>query len=102
AISVFATNATQLIIDINGYFAPPGGPGGLSFYPLNPCRIIDTRSANGTFGGPILSAGTSRDIPIVSSGCSVPQTARAYSLNATVVPPAGLGFLQLWNSGGGQ
>jgi hypothetical protein len=23
-------------------------------------------------------------------------------LNATAVPPAGLGFLQLWNTGGGQ
>src|SRR5262249_18764778 len=53
AITVIATHITNLIIDINGYFAPPG-PGGLSFYPLTPCRIIDTRSANGMFGGPMI------------------------------------------------
>jgi len=28
--------------------------------------------------------------------------ANAYSLNATVVPPASLGFLSLWNAGGAQ
>ena len=41
-ITVFASNDTDLVIDINGYFAP-AGPGGLSLYPVAPCRVIDTR-----------------------------------------------------------
>ena len=40
-VATYATNDTDLVIDTNGYFAPPGS-GGLSFYPLTPCRVIDT------------------------------------------------------------
>jgi len=102
AIDVIGTNPTDLIIDINGYFAPPGGPGALSFYAVTPCRIMDTRGADGTFGGPILGAAQARTVPIQSSACNIPSTASAYSLNATVVPPAPLGFLSLWDTGGAQ
>src|SRR6266403_6407032 len=63
---------------------------------------MDTRSAASVFGGPIIGAAQSRDIPIESSGCGVPSTVKAYSLNATVVPPAPLGFLSLWPAGAPQ
>jgi len=44
AVSVFVTDQTHVIIDINGYFAPPASaPTGLVFYPLTPCRVMDTR-----------------------------------------------------------
>ncbi|MEO8370923.1 MAG: hypothetical protein ABI806_17200 [Candidatus Solibacter sp.] len=99
AITVVATNPTNLIIDINGYFAPPGA-GGLQFYTATPCRIADTRGAVGPFGGPQLPAGTAREFSVTASACSIPAGAGAYSLNATVVPPAALGFLSLWGSGG--
>ena len=39
---VSPSNDTDLVIDINGYFAP-AGQGGLSLYPAVPCRVIDTR-----------------------------------------------------------
>jgi hypothetical protein len=39
---------------------------------------------------------------VIEAGCGAPATSKAYSLNATVVPPAGLGFLSLWNTGGLQ
>ena len=102
SVSVFVTNVTTLIIDINGYFAPPGNPGALSFYTVNPCRVVDTRLANGPLGGPVLSAGSSRDFPIPNASCGLPGTAQAYSMNATVVPPGFLGFLSLWPSGQSQ
>ncbi len=41
-------------------------------------------------------------MPIQSSACNIPSSASAYSLNATVVPPAPLGFLSLWDTGGPQ
>ena len=44
AIATYATDNTDLVVDINGYFAAPG-TGGLSLYPLTPCRVIDTRQA---------------------------------------------------------
>ena len=98
AISVYSTDPTHLVIDINGYFAPAGGAGALSFYATAPCRISDTRSAVGTYGGPVLASAQSRMIPVLQSSCGTPAAARAFALNATVVPVGGLGYLTLWPS----
>lgn len=99
AISAIASNTTHLVIDINGYFIESAG---LAFYPLPPCRVLDTRNPNGALGGPILAGGTARSFPVQSSTCGVPPTAAAYSLNATVVPAGGLGYLTLWPAGQAQ
>ena len=64
AIDVYATNSTDVIIDVNGYFGPAGNAGAMSFVPVTPCRVEDTRQANGAFGGPILAANSSRDFAI--------------------------------------
>ena len=98
SVTVYVTDATNVIIDINGYFAPPGGSA-LAFYPVTPCRIADTRNANGPFGGPSLAAGTSRSFTVPQSSCGIPTTAQAYSLNMTVVPPGPLEYLTVWPSG---
>ena len=99
-VNFYATDATHLVVDINGYFAP-AGTGGLNFYTLAPCRVVDTRNAAGLLGGPILNpavAGTDpRSFTVTASGCSVPS-APAYSLNATVVPSGAMGWLTLWPS----
>jgi hypothetical protein len=101
AINVYVANPTDLIIDINGYFAPPGSAGELLFYPVIPCRISDTRSPTGTLGGPVMSGGQSRSYPITGS-CGLPATANAYSINATVVPRTVLSYLTLWPTGQSQ
>ena len=75
----------------------PLGP--LRFVPITPCRVADTRNATGPFGGPMIAAGDTRDFRMTSSGCGVPSTAQAYSLNVTAVPPGGLGYLTIWPSG---
>ena len=87
------SNSTHVILDINGYFVPATDPAGLAFYPLTPCRIADTRNPAGVFGGPAFSAGQTRSFPVLSSACSVPSQATAYSLNMTAVPQGPLGFL---------
>ena len=97
-INVFSTSTTQVVIDINGYFAPPGS-GGLSFYPVTPCRVVDTRNPDGPRGGPQLFG--ERTFPI-SGACGLPSTAKAYSFNATVVPLGSLGYLSLWPTGDPQ
>lgn len=99
AVNVFATDRTHLVVDFNGHFATPGSTGGLAFYPIQPCRINDTQNINGPFGGPRMEADTERAYTVPSSGCGIPATAKAYMLNATVVPPAVFGFLTLWPDG---
>ncbi len=96
---MFVTDRTDVIIDINGYFAPTSDAG-LSFYSLAPCRMVDTRAANGTFGGPVIQGGGYRAFPLTSGSCGLPSNAQAFSLNATVVPFEALGYLTLWPAGG--
>ncbi len=98
AVSVFASNTTNVILDINGYFTAPGS-GTLQFYPLTPCRIVDTR--NNQDGG-TLQAGVERDYNIAGN-CDIPGSAEAYSLNVTVIPPSGgLDYLTVWPKGEAQ
>jgi hypothetical protein len=99
AVSVFATDDTQLIIDINGYFVPASTDTALAFYPLAPCRLVDTRGAAGPLGAPSLSAQQERVFPVMTSTCNVPPTAQAYALNYTVVPKGPLGYLTTWPTG---
>jgi len=99
SISVFVSNPTDVILDINGYFGQPGSPGALFFYPVTPCRVADTRNANGPFGGPEMAAGATRSFTIPASACSIPATAAAYSMNVTVVPDGVLSYLTAWPTG---
>ncbi len=92
-VSMYTTGNTDLIIDVNGYFAPPAS-GGLSLYALTPCRALDSRNPTGSnpFTG-------TRAVSISNGGCGAPPTAHAYVLNATVVPPGALDYLTLWATG---
>jgi hypothetical protein len=87
-IAVYPSGNTQLVADIDGYFAP-AGEGGLSLYPVPPCRVIDTRKGNGAFSGELT-------VDVVDSVCAPPSTAQVYVFNATVVPVGQLGYLTLW------
>lgn len=93
-IDTYVTNDTDLVIDINGYFAPPGH-GGLSLYAPPVCRVLDTRLTSYPFRGTIVAG-------IVNPGCSASSTAQAFVLNATAVPTAQLGYLTLWPDGESQ
>jgi len=95
-VSVYPTNDTDLVIDINGYFAA-AGPGGLSLYGVQPCRVIDTRQI-----GPPFSGTLSPPVDVVDSQCAPPSTAQAYVFNASVVPTGALGYLTLWPDGATQ
>jgi uncharacterized repeat protein (TIGR03803 family) len=103
-ISVYATDTTNVIVDINGYYILPGAaPQGalpLTFYPLAPCRVADTRGPVGDLGGPSLVGGQERDFPVLeASSCNIPPSAKAYSFNVTAIPSGRLGFLTVWPAG---
>ncbi|MFI5117261.1 MAG: YncE family protein [Terriglobales bacterium] len=101
AVSIYVTNTTNVILDINGYFAPVSGST-LAFYPLTPCRVADTRNSSYPqgLGPPFLTGHTERDFPILNATtCNIPSSAEAYSLNFSVVPHGGLGYLTVWPTG---
>ena len=98
-VNVFVSDATNVILDIDGYFVPAGTASALAFYPLTPCRVADTRNSAGPLGGPSIAANTSRAFPIQSSNCGIPSTAQAYSLNVTAVPHKTLNYLTTWATG---
>ena len=100
-VNVYVTDTTNVILDINGYFAPVSGST-LEFYPLPPCRVADTRKSNFPpgLGPPSLTGGQPRDFPILNAAsCNIPLSAAAYSLNFTVVPSGTLGYLTVWPTG---
>jgi len=73
--------------------AQAGGP--FQFFSVTPCRIVDTRNANGVTGGPALAGQATRSFPVVGL-CGVPATAQAAVLNVTVVAPTGGGHVRIW------
>jgi hypothetical protein len=94
-VSVFVTNDADIVMDINGYFGSPA-PGGTSLYTTTPCRVLDTREYPASpFPG-------TYTVGVLSSSCTLPASASAYVLNATVVPTQPLGYLSLWPAGESQ
>jgi len=90
SVSVYTYNSTDVIIDVNGYFATPAS-GGYSFYPTVPCRVLDTRANN----GPPFSGTLNPPVNVPASPCG-PPLAQGYVFNATVVPSPTLEYLTLW------
>jgi len=93
ALTLPARSATLLVAD--GMAPPPEA----SFYTLPPCRVLDTRSPLGDFGGPALTAGMQRSFNFAGR-CGVPATARAVAINATVVGATRGGYLTAFPAGG--
>jgi hypothetical protein len=87
AIDVLASNDTNLVIDITGYFAPVAA-GALSLFTMPACRALDASQPGGT----------PRDVA-AGDNCGIPSAAQAYVLSATVVPAGAMGYLTLWPQG---
>ena len=88
AVSVYVTDTTNVVLDIDGYFAP-GNSSTLEFYPLTPCRVVDTRKDDLSrgLGRRSLTGGQRATSPYWTSSC-IPSgiSPQAYSLNFTAVP----------------
>ncbi len=85
-------------------------PSSLRFYPLSPCRIIDTRntsSPNLPVGSPtafvVNSGGSAYNYAFQggnASGCGLPTDTKAVFFNFVAVNVLGSGFFQAWPFGG--
>ena len=73
-------------------------PPAMTLHTLTPCRLIDTRNANGPLGGPAFSANGSRTFT-VTNACGVPATARALAINVAVTQPGSTGNLVIYPAG---
>lgn len=73
---------------------PPGG----DLYTLSPCRILDTRNAQGPYGGPALVNGQPRSFALAGR-CGIPATATAIVGNLAVFSPPADGFLKGYEGG---
>jgi hypothetical protein len=65
--------------------------------------VVDTRNANGAFGGPMMGQGETRTYNIPAGPCAgIPSNASSYSLNFSVTGPAAQGYLTAWPAGATQ
>jgi hypothetical protein len=78
-------------------FDAAAGP--LGFYTLPPCRIVDTRQATGTYGGPSLQGNGAQRVFPIAGQCGIPAGAKAVALNLTVVMPTAAGDVRLFPTG---
>jgi hypothetical protein len=106
------TAGTPLTLTVNATIGACAAGGGIAnvtvlpvgssvpFYPVTPCRIVDTRGAAGPVGGPVIPAGgADRAFPLAGA-CGVPAGASAVSANVAVVAPAAQGDLMIYRGDG--
>jgi hypothetical protein len=87
--STASANTAQQLVTVEGGTPLCGSGGGLCYFTVTPCRAFDSRS-----GSP-LASGT--QFAVQAGGtCGVPMSARAVSVNLTVVGPTGNGFLSVY------
>ncbi len=103
--NLLANTGGNFIIDITGYYAPPG-TGGLFFHPLTaPVRLLDTRPGQTAFVHPnaALTPGQTINLPgqFTAAGVTIPTSAKALAGNATVdnTANAPAGFATLFPGG---
>lgn len=78
-----------------GVCTPTGTQPQHGFFTLVPCRLVDTRNANGPTGGPSLQPSADRTF-VVTGACGVPASAKSLVVNLTVVSPTATGTLNLY------
>ncbi|MFY9822508.1 MAG: hypothetical protein WAM82_14075 [Thermoanaerobaculia bacterium] len=78
---------------------PALADGPFQFFPVAPCRVVDTRNAASTNGGPALTANVTRRFRM-QGNCGVPVGAKAVSLNVTIVQPGSAGWMGVYPASG--
>lgn len=105
--NLYVSSTIHFIVDITGYYAPPGA-GGLYYHPLpRPVRLLETRPdfpgfpLSGCFRTNAPLAGNASRIQPARGSCdgiTIPAGAVSIVGNATVVNPAAGGYITLYPS----
>jgi subtilisin family serine protease len=102
--NIFGERTIDVVVDVSGYYAPPG-TGGLYFHPLpNPVRLLDTRANQGNCDSVVapIAAGTSltKLARTTCEGLTIPTAAQAIVGNATALNGSGqFGYLTIYPNG---
>lgn len=97
-VCVYTREATDLVVDVNGYVPSDGSP-----RPVVPARLFESRSGGSTTDGKQNNAGRlgAREVARidVAGRGNVPANATAVMLNVTAVNPAAAGYLTVFPCG---
>lgn len=88
--------ASLAVLTLSADLVAQSGP--YQYYPLSPCRAVDTRGPNGLNSGPKFPADSTRNFQM-RGFCGVPTSAKAVSLNVTVTGSTQPSWLAVWPSG---
>jgi hypothetical protein len=96
AFNIYSRAATHFIVDVTGYYAPPGA-GGLYYHPLPaPVRLFDSRPGESACDAPGAPLGNNATRAVTAHGtclgATIPSSARSIVGNATVVNFISTGF----------
>jgi hypothetical protein len=80
---------THLVVDVTGYFGPGGGS---TFVPLEPVRLLDSRSGNGL--SHMFASGIPRAFGVAGRG-GIPAEAVAVTANVTIVNQTSSGYMSV-------
>jgi hypothetical protein len=98
SVCIFNSAGVDLIADVNGYF-----PATTSYQPLDPARLLETRSGLSTIDGQFNGIGlrpvnTITELPVTTRG-GVPAGAATVVLNVTVTESTAEGFVTVYPCG---
>ena len=96
AMCVFSNVDTDFIVDINGYYSASAKG---HYAPLNPARVLDSRSGLGTPGR--LEAGATVELALAGNA-GVPANASAVAINVTSINPTADGFVTAYPCSSGR
>jgi hypothetical protein len=94
-----AAGATHVVVDVQGWFGDGSEAGGVSFHPMAPARLGDSRSGTGLPAGRV-GAGQTVDLDVAGVLGVPDEGASAVVLNVTAVGATSQTHLTLWASGG--
>jgi Tol biopolymer transport system component len=94
-----SSGLTHVMVSLAGYYGPYGGN---LYFPLNPTRVLDSKSTSASLGipghtGPLLSAEFA-SVPLAGRG-GIPSNARDVAVNMSSTGVANGGVLIMWPFG---
>ena len=96
-VCFFASQAVDVIADVQGYFMP--GPG-VDFTAVSPVRVLDSRDGTGVVGSHPGPLGLGQVLRLHLAGTNgIPADARAVLLNVTVTDATGRGYVSVYPCG---
>jgi len=99
AITIYnGVGSADAVVDLEGYYAPPGGGTAGELVAVVPARITDTRTGSGQANaGMTLGAGATLDVQV--TGGVIPSGVSAVVMNVTATNTSAAGFFTVYPTG---